>query len=194
MQNLENEGYKSNFLKKDKASSSKTRLCLYTLRKPKKAQWSVKRLCYTLKSDYALAVSMKLGTDTKPAKLVAVLFRCNRPSIKIEYVTLPFEGRLSKQVWRILSEDLEEVLTSPDYSRRSSSAYPNPRSDYRKQSPKNRNSYPQARGLLQVCLSLLQLTCHHQHRACRHHYRACHHRQRACVATNIGHISTSIGP
>ncbi len=86
---------------------------LKELKKAQKSQWSVKRLCIAVQSEFALSVSMKLGTDYKPAKLLGVLFRCGRSEQSIDYLELPFEGKLSSQLWTIFSESLEELITSP---------------------------------------------------------------------------------
>ena len=131
-------------LSQSKRTIRRQKFALTLLKKPTKAKWSVKRLCYALKSNYAISVSMKLGTDTKPAKLVAVLFRCQNSEEALDYISLPFEGRLSKQVWTILSEDLEELLTSPEPQRRPTSSYAstNTTPAYRNQTQSNRNLYP----------------------------------------------------
>jgi hypothetical protein len=83
---------------------------LSLLRKPRKAETKIKQLCLKLKIPYALSVMMKLGTDKKPAKLLGSLFFCDHITSRIERFELPFEGKLSKRIWDVFSDVLDEAL------------------------------------------------------------------------------------
>lgn len=93
------------------------RFDLKLLKQPRSAESEVYRLCIRLQASHALSIQMKLGTDTKPASLIGALFFCENGGQGIERFELPFDGRLSKRVWRLFSEQLHEVISRPRSSK-----------------------------------------------------------------------------
>ena len=86
---------------------------LKQLKRPNAVAGEISRLCIRLQSSHALSIQMKLGTDKKPARLTAALFFCKGRAQGIERFELPFEGRLSPRVWRLLIEQLYDALSRP---------------------------------------------------------------------------------
>ncbi len=81
------------------------------LNRPTSALSEVRRICMGLRSVYALSIKMKLGTDRQPATLIGALFFCRDRNGRIERFELPFEGRLSRKVWTIFGELVEEEIS-----------------------------------------------------------------------------------
>ena len=104
-----------------KAGVREQRFNLNRLKRPVDATSDVYRLCIRLQTKYALSVQMKLGTDRQPARLIGAIFFCRSTDLGIERFELPFEGRLSKRVWRLFTEQLSETLSRPRKPRQSPS-------------------------------------------------------------------------
>ena len=83
-----------------------------SLLKPTRSLFPVCNLTKRTKTYIAVSMSMKLGTDKKPAQLNGIFYQCV-PRPRFQRFSLPFEGRLTKRVWRIFAEMMLEVMTSP---------------------------------------------------------------------------------
>ena len=103
-----------------KAGVREQRFNLNRLKRPVDATSDVYRLCIRLQTKYALSVQMKLGTDRQPARLIGAIFFCRSSDLGIERFEVPFEGRLSKRIWQIFTEQFSETLSRPRRRFRSS--------------------------------------------------------------------------